>query len=125
MDIGESAFENCNNLTSVTIFILDTRHGDYVIQRFGKDVFNNNAEDRKIFVPKERLEDYKKDQLPQYANDILPIPDKPTSIRNVTMLKNNARDTDINWYSLDGRKYKNKPTEKGVYLHQGRKYMVK
>jgi hypothetical protein len=29
------------------------------------------------------------------------------------------------WYSLDGRKYSTMPTQRGVYIHQGRKIVVK
>jgi hypothetical protein len=29
------------------------------------------------------------------------------------------------WYSLDGRKLEGKPTVKGIYIHNGRKEVVK
>ena len=62
---------------------------------------------------------------PDYADDILPISAKPTSIGNAAMPSGNAQAADEAWYSLSGRKLNGKPTERGVYLHQGRKVVVK
>ena len=48
---------------------------------------------------------------------------KTTAIRKVvTEIKEN---TDHAWYSLSGTRLNGKPTTKGVYIHQGRKVMVK
>ena len=29
------------------------------------------------------------------------------------------------WYSLDGRKFDGKPTQKGLYIYNGKKYVIK
>ena len=29
------------------------------------------------------------------------------------------------WYTLDGRKFINKPTAKGIYIYNGRKMIIK
>jgi len=44
-----------------------------------------------------------------------------------TSLTENKRETITNnqWYTLDGRKLDSKPTQKGVYINNGRKVVVK
>ena len=32
---------------------------------------------------------------------------------------------DNTWYTLDGRKLDEKPTKKGLYIHEGRKVVIK
>ena len=51
-NIGDSAFANCNFLTSVTVKATTP-------PTLGNDVFTNNASDRKIYVPSESVEAYK------------------------------------------------------------------
>ena len=40
-------------------------------------------------------------------------------------ISQNARETDNNWFTLDGRKLNGKPTTKGVYVVKGKKVVVK
>ncbi|MBP5365735.1 MAG: leucine-rich repeat domain-containing protein, partial [Bacteroidales bacterium] len=115
--IGISAFEKCSGLTSVTILASS-------LEVYGPDAFEDNPAGRKIYVPEESVDTYKDGWL-DCADDILPISAKPTSIGNATMPSGNAQAADEAWYSLDGRKLSSKPTERGVYLHQGRKVVVK
>ena len=42
------------------------------------------------------------------------------STTNLTNFTNNA-----DWYSLDGRKLQGKPTKKGIYIHAGRRVVIK
>jgi alpha-amylase len=46
-----------------------------------------------------------------------------TGINNITtdtnVAKNNA------WYNLEGMSFSVKPTQKGIYIHQGKKWVVK
>jgi hypothetical protein len=46
--------------------------------------------------------------------------EKPTNILSV----DNSQLSDDNWYTLDGRKLESEPTEKGVYIVNGKKVMV-
>ena len=115
--IGYSSFMNCGGLTSVTILAPS-------LETYGNKAFDNNAAGRKIYVPEESVDTYKAG-WPYYTYDIFPIPDDPTSIGNATMPSGNAQAADEAWYSLDGRKLSSKPTERGVYLHLGRKVVVK
>lgn len=46
--------------------------------------------------------------------------EKPTNILSV----DNSQLSDDNWYTLDGRKLEGEPTEKGVYIVNGKKVMV-
>lgn len=43
----------------------------------------------------------------------------------ISSVSSDAITTDGNWYTLDGRKLSSKPTQKGVYIHQGKKKVVK
>jgi hypothetical protein len=42
-----------------------------------------------------------------------------TEINSVTVPQNDE------WYNLDGRKLSGRPTEKGIFIHNGKKYVVK
>jgi hypothetical protein len=46
-----------------------------------------------------------------------------TAIRKV--MAETSANTDNAWYSLSGARLSGKPTTKGIYIHQGRKVMVK
>ena len=45
------------------------------------------------------------------------------SIDNGQLIMDNEADAD--WYSLDGRRLNSQPTQKGIYVKQGKKYIVK
>ena len=48
--------------------------------------------------------------------------EKPTAVDAV--YKNNDTENG-KWYSLDGRQLQQQPVEKGIYLKNGKKYIVK
>ena len=48
-----------------------------------------------------------------------------TGIIGHTDITDNTDKADAAWYSLDGRKLEGKPTKKGLYLHGGRKVVIK
>ena len=63
--IGYGAFLNCSGLTSVYCKATTPSAGGY-------DMFHNNASSRKIYVPMESVEAYKRAEgWSQYANDIV------------------------------------------------------
>ena len=47
--------------------------------------------------------------------------ESPTNIRLVS----DADATDTLWYTIDGRQLNSKPAAKGIYVHQGKKFVVK
>ena len=42
----------------------------------------------------------------------------------ISVIKANAQ-TDESWYTIGGTRLSGKPTQKGVYIHQGKKVVVK
>ena len=116
--IDGGAFMGCTGLTSVTIFApLLTKYGDFA--------FANNAEGRKIYVPSGSVDIYKAGWN-DYASDIEPLDyiidvGSATGIKEVKTEKSGVE----GWFSLDGRRLSGKPTAKGIYIHEGKKVVVK
>ena len=48
--------------------------------------------------------------------------DDPQGIQTIVAPTNELIDY---WYTLDGRRLEQKPTARGIYLHQGRRVMIK
>ena len=118
--IGSSAFHNCSSLSSVTVRATTPP----TLEPY---VFDNNAAGRKIYVPNEALDAYKSAQFwKDYANDILPISEIPgsgmTGIESMEDVRSQMEDV---YYSIDGRKVDSKPTQRGVYIMNGKKFVVK
>ena len=61
----------------------------------------------------------KDSQSHYYVNDV--TSQMPTGITTVTA--DNPRST--RWYDLQGRQYLTRPTQPGVYIHSGKKIVVK
>ena len=50
----------------------------------------------------------------------------PTAITDLHLAGDATSSPSSNaWYSLDGRRLQGTPTQKGVYIHRGRKIVVK
>ena len=118
--IGSSAFHNCSSLSSVTVRATTPPE----LEQFA---FTMNAAGRKIYVPNEALDAYKSaDGWKDYANDILPISDIPgsgmTGIESMEDVRSQMEDV---YYTIDGRKVDSKPTQRGVYIMNGKKFVVK
>ena len=43
----------------------------------------------------------------------------------ITHINNNVNTGDDSWYSLDGRRFSVKPSQKGIYIHKGRKEVIR
>ena len=118
--IGMFAFMDCSNLSSVTVRATTP-------PKLGWDVFDYNAAGRKIYVPYDALDDYKSAaEWRLYANDILPINEEPsgggTGIVSMEDVRSQMEDV---YYTIDGRKVDSKPTQRGVYIMNGKKFVVK
>ena len=53
------------------------------------------------------------------------IDDIPTGIEDITHETTNIKYQNSGWYSLDGRKLSGKPTVGGMYIHNGKKHVVR
>lgn len=63
---------------------------------------------------------------PSYLDVILGDVDQTTGIIKIDDLEtNNAPSGNDIWYSLEGHRLQGKPTQKGIYIHNGRKVVVK
>ncbi len=51
--------------------------------------------------------------------------DEAESIQNSKFINSKFEVTDDAWFSLDGRKLPGKPTEKGIYIHEGVKVVIR
>ncbi len=57
-----------------------------------------------------------------YIFNIIIIDDNPTGITNVN---GNDHGNDHGWYTLEGQRLNSKPTQQGIYLHNGKKVSVR
>lgn len=63
---------------------------------------------------------------PSYLDVILGDVDQTTGIIKIDDLEtNNAPSGNDIWYSLEGHRLQGKPTQKGIYIHNGRKVIIK
>ena len=85
--------------------------------------YSNNARSLKCF----RAHFYvKSDGSTQAARAfVLDFDDETTSLSEELRVKSEEFATSAEWYSLDGRKLTGKPTQKGVYIVNGKKIVVK
>ena len=118
--IKQYAFADCTSLSSVTVRATTP-------PTLEPHAFLNNAAGRKIYVPNEALDAYKSAQFWQeYANDILPISDIPgsgmTGIESMEDVRSQMEDV---YYTIDGRKLDSKSTQRGIYIKNGKKIVVK
>ena len=116
--IDDYAFDGNRNLSAVTILAQTP-------PTLGTDVFAGIAEDFSIFVPKDCVDAYKT-AYPDLADRIKPIMgNDATGISDATRLNDKGQMRNDSWYTLDGRKLSDKPTQKGVYIYNGCKVLIK
>ena len=119
-EIKQYAFTGCASLSSVTVRATTPP----TLEPY---VFDNNAAGRKIYVPNEALDAYKSAQFwKNYANDILPISEIPgsgmTGIESMEDVRSQMEDV---YYTIDGRKLDSKSTQRGIYIVNGKKVVMK
>ena len=75
-----------------------------------------------LHVPAVALDNYKTTELWKIFQEIVPLTEAETAITNTNA--DNADEED-GWCTLNGVKLKGKPTQKGVYIKNGKKVLVK
>ena len=63
-----------------------------------------------------------KDQARQLSTFNIDFDDEATAIASVQAVKHAVSDT---WHTLDGRRLQKQPTQRGIYISNGRKIIIK
>ena len=117
--IGNYAFFNCSHLTSVTVL-------NPTPVAITRDVFSNRMH-ATLYVLKSAKQAYLNADYWYEFKEIVELDE--TGILNSKFSILNSKFSILNsvdsWHSLDGRKLQGKPTKKGLYIHGGRKTVVK
>ena len=139
--IEDGAFMSCNALEKITIPASVTHIGDYAFDcnenlsavtilaqtppTLGRNVFTDIAiaEDLRIYVPRESVDAYKT-AYPDLADIIKPIMEG-TGIQSVHRSESIVHSEADAWYTLDGCRIQGKPLQKGLYINNGNKIIIK
>ena len=113
-EIGTNAFKYCPSITSVKVHWKRPLAGG--ADSFLEDVKKNAT----LYVPKGTASMYMSAPGWIEFENIVEYDEEAS----ISQLETTA-DTDTDWYTLDGRKLNDKPTEKGVYINNGKKIYVK
>ena len=84
-----------------------------------------NCENATLHVPAGSIEDYRNNDNWKYFGSIVALTEndpKPTGIENVSSQMSEVRGA---FYDLNGRRLNGQPTQKGVYIRNGKKIIVK
>ena len=76
-----------------------------------------------LHVPAVAMDNYKASDVWGMFEKIVPLTEAETAI--TTPHSADEADEEGGWWTLDGVQMKGKPTQKGIYLHHGKKVMVK
>lgn len=89
-------------------------------------IFNNGnafqANASQTIAPFRAYFDIVSPSKPVNTINIIIIDDNPTGITNVN---GNDNGNDNGWYTLEGHRLNSKPTQQGIYLHNGKKVSVR
>ena len=111
--IEDNAFSCCDFLTSIIC------HAEKVPELESSAFYYTPISKATLYVPASALADYKAaDQWKDFGT-ILPLEDIPAGISNIK-----ADETNAPYYTLDGKRVDN-PTQKGIYIRNGKKILIK
>ena len=128
--IGMDAFRGCDNVTNVYCYAEQAPEqkelaeewqyygNTYIWSRF-------NCQNATLHVPAGSIEDYRNNQYWKDFGSIVALTDsdpKPTGIEDVRSKTSDIRGA---FFDLNGRRLNGEPTQKGVYIYNGKKIIVK
>ena len=135
-------FANCSSLTTLDVTTFDTRQvtdmggmfqgcsslttlnlGSFNIAnvKIASSMFKGCSKLEAIYVPAESVETYKAAAGWMTYKDLIKPIGGTTAINGINVLPG----TEGRWYTLDGRRLVGKPTQKGLYIINGKKVIVK
>ncbi|MBO4430932.1 MAG: leucine-rich repeat domain-containing protein, partial [Bacteroidaceae bacterium] len=77
-----------------------------------------------LHVPAAALQSYKDSEVWGIFQEILPMTDEETGVKEVTVNEQQPIVNSEGWYTLQGVKLDEQPTQKGIYLYNGKKVAV-
>ena len=119
-NIGEHAFNGCNNLISIFSLIEEPfgiEGKESGLKTFTEGVFNNAV----LYVPVGTKDKYMNTRGWKDFTHIMELEAENTSFNQVEV----TSATDSDWYSLNGKKLNGVPSDKGVYIVNGKKVIAK
>jgi hypothetical protein len=117
--IGSDAFEGCTSVTTVTSLIENPFRivgSVSYFRTFDRDIFNKAT----LYVPKGTIEKYRATEGWQDFVFIEEM-DGTTGIKNI----NSETLTDNRYFNLNGQRIEGQPSQKGVYIKNGKKVLMK
>jgi len=134
--IGIRAFYSCEDLTSLTIGSSVTSIGKWAfrscyaladvyclaenVPETGDDVFvGASISNATLHVPAASVEAYRSTEPWSGFKDVVALTDEEMGI--IAPLNDNGEMINAKWYTIDGRMLQGKPTQKGIYIYNGKK----
>ena len=115
--IGSSAFKGCSKITDVYCYAEK-------VPSTNSNAFGSDVRDATLHVPAESIEDYKATTPWSRFGKIVALTEEETGIENIEAENANSNDAPV--YNLQGMKMQNTDNlPKGIYIKNGKKYMVK
>ena len=139
--IGDNAFKGCSGLTSVTIGNSVTSIGNSAFRRCSKitdvycyaekvpstnsNAFGSDVRDATLHVPAESIEDYKATTpWSGFGNIVALTEEEAAGVEEIEGEDANSNNAPV--YNINGVKMQNADNlPKGIYIKNGKKYMVK
>lgn len=151
-DIGSSLFYGCTKMESVTSLIeepFEIKRSVFGLNALQDKLFDENGlkisleeykgleddnirysyneekylhENMTLYVPQGTKAKYEATPCWNEFKEIIEI--GSSDIKEAIQNSNQGQETNV-WYSIDGAKYNGKPQKKGIYIHQGEKYVIK
>ena len=121
--IGMRAFDGCLNMTNVYCYAEQVPEKGNSYSATIWDGFN--CQDATLHVPAGSIEDYRNNREWKDFGSIVALTEddpKPTGIKNVRSQKSEVKGA---FLDLNGRQLNGEPTQKGLYIHHGKKIIVK
>ncbi len=129
-EIGVNAFRGSSNITNVYCYAEQVPELKELKEEYTYSSPNSmwngvNCENATLHVPAGSIEDYRNNDNWKYFGSIVALTEndpKPTGIENVSSQMSEVRGA---FYDLNGRRLNGQPTQKGVYIRNGKKIILK